>query len=63
MSVYDVKVTYLNEDTDRFVVEEEYLYDSFRADVAYCVLMKDIQGNVKLINLKAVHNIDYQIRN
>jgi len=63
MSIYDVKVTYLNEDTDRFVVEEEYLYDSFRANEAYCVLMEDTQGNLRLINLKAVSDIYFQIRN
>ena len=63
MSIYDVKITYLNEDTDIFVVEEEYLYDSFYINEATCLLIKDILGNVKLISLKAISNIDYQIRN
>jgi len=59
MSIYDVKIVYLNECVDRFSIQEDRLYKMFEEEISEYLLFKTTEEGFYMVNLKAVSHIVY----
>ena len=62
MSIYDVKVVYLDGNIDYLSIEENYLCKTLKADTNDYLVLESIMGDVLLINMTSVSRIGFYPR-